>query len=192
MVKVEDVQQTKYHISTPYLYDIFNGYNKRQNKVSLIIKSVRAFERKYKIHIHYLVVRGMSGVTIGSIVAHKMKKSLIIVRKRGEKTHSSNQVEGLPYHQQNGIPYNALFIDDCVDTGETLLKTLEEIKVQCGPIYALVRVCGVCVYNQYWSNFISKNKYCGQTVFTLEEMAEELSQRYCNPNFNQQYKKWVM
>jgi len=182
-----------YSAHAAYLHHIFEGYDKRQEKISLIIKSIRSFERKYKTPIHYIVVRGVSGITMGSIVAHKMKKGLIVVRKT-EKAHSDYNVEGLPCYG-NSPYYNGIIVDDCVDSGKTVIEILKSIHKGCEPSYLNeVVIRGVCVYyqNMFICNELSKRQtYCNQTIFTLENIFSYLDHKN-GTNLLREYKKWVI
>jgi adenine/guanine phosphoribosyltransferase-like PRPP-binding protein len=72
-----------------------------------------------------IVVSGVSGLTMGAILAHELGKNLVIVRKDGEKSHSSYAVEGDP-------GYHYLIVDDLICSGETLLRVLNVMKRDCG------------------------------------------------------------
>jgi len=73
------------------------------------------------VHFDAIAVRGMSGATMGSIVAHLMDKDLFLVRKEGERTHSSRRLEG-----PNG-PCDYVIIDDLISSGETVKTIQQEI-----------------------------------------------------------------
>lgn len=64
-----------------------------------------------------IAVRGVSGLTMGAILAHELHKPLIVVRKDGETRHSDSQVEGAI----NWRPLaRYLIVDDFIASGETL------------------------------------------------------------------------
>jgi adenine/guanine phosphoribosyltransferase-like PRPP-binding protein len=72
-----------------------------------------------------IVATGISGVTIGSILAHRFDKSFVFIRKDSEKSHSCYAVEGNP-------GYRFLVVDDLVCSGSTLLGILDTVKRECG------------------------------------------------------------
>lgn len=71
-----------------------------------------------------IAVQGLSGVTVGSIVAYRMRKRLIIVRKDETKSHREVMVEGLPSPE----PFRYIFLDDFTCTGDTRDRVLEAIQ----------------------------------------------------------------
>ncbi len=68
-----------------------------------------------------LAVRGVSGLTIGPILAYEMGKGLIVVRK-GETRHSLCDVEGLL-----GPTVRYLIVDDFIASGATMREIQEQI-----------------------------------------------------------------
>lgn len=69
-----------------------------------------------------IAVRGMSGATIGAILAYLLKKDLIIVRKSDHDTHSTYNPEG----RLDGSPY--IIVDDLISSGYTMRAILNKIK----------------------------------------------------------------
>lgn len=67
-----------------------------------------------------IAVRGVSGLLVGAIVAHTLKKHLIVVRKE-VSTHASNKVE-----THIGVG-NYVIIDDMKASGLTIRTIKEEI-----------------------------------------------------------------
>jgi len=66
------------------------------------------------IHADYdtIAVRGVSGLTVGSILAHMLQKHLIIVRKDGESSHGK-PVEGV-------VNSRYIIVDDFEVSGNTV------------------------------------------------------------------------
>lgn len=79
-----------------------------------------------------VAITGVSGL-IGAAVADRLKKGIIVVRK-GEQRHSSHRVEG-------SLAERYIFIDDQIDTGQSIKRVLNNIrthhnpKAQCVGIY---------------------------------------------------------
>mgnify|MGYP000945606000 CR=1 FL=1 len=88
------------------------------SKYESIVKKVCRYIRQSKLEFSHIAVAGISGMTIGGPVALRLKKNLIVVRK-GEHSHSSELVEGVPI---NDKPFQYIIVDDCVDTGETVFN----------------------------------------------------------------------
>ena len=72
-----------------------------------------------------IAVRGVSGLLFGSILAYRMNKGLVVVRKPGESTHSGMVVEGCFPDVGEGW----VIVDDLVATG----GTVAEIIYRMGP-----------------------------------------------------------
>ncbi len=71
---------------------------------------------------------GMSGAIIAPMVAYKLNKPLIVVRKESDtsisgNSHSSRMVEGCIFAR------TYLIIDDFIDTGNTIKRIIDQIKV---------------------------------------------------------------
>ncbi|MCE5309652.1 MAG: phosphoribosyltransferase domain-containing protein [Acidobacteriales bacterium] len=66
-----------------------------------------------------IAVTGNSGAIFGGALAVAMNKSLFLVRKPNDDTHSGYRIEG-PDEAQSYV-----FVDDCVDTGITLRRVHE-------------------------------------------------------------------
>jgi adenine/guanine phosphoribosyltransferase-like PRPP-binding protein len=84
-----------------------------------------------------IAVRGMSGATVGSILAHLLGKDLIIVRKPNVSDHSIESVEG-PLSRDPLARY--LIVDDFEVSGETIRAIKEAIGKQAAYVgYYLYR-----------------------------------------------------
>lgn len=114
---------SKPKISTPYLHDVFYPENLNQT-VKNLCSAVERLEYAGK-EVNAIACQGISGVLVAPIVAHKLFKHLIVVRK-DLNTHSHEMVEGL-----QGIGegrFNYVIIDDCVETGHTVANVLTQIE----------------------------------------------------------------
>lgn len=92
-----------------------------------------------------IVVSGYSMALIGSIVAHELKKNIVIVRKKDEESHSDYVAEGFSKQR-------CVFIDDLVATGDTLHyvhKMLKDIKGT---------IVGVILYFDYVQSYAEENR----------------------------------
>ena len=72
-----------------------------------------------------LVVMGISGLAMGSVLAYQMNKKLAVVRKRGERELTtsgfSSQVEGY-------VGGKFIFFDDLISSGESKHWAISEFK----------------------------------------------------------------
>lgn len=84
-----------------------------------------------------IACRGISGLLIAPIVAMRLNKTLIVIRK-GEKTHSKYTVEG-----DHGAK-NYLILDDFIDKGDTV-KAITHCIFKANPS---ARCTGFIAYKQ--------------------------------------------
>ncbi len=103
------------HLKTQYLQSLDPTLLKKE--IALAVKSVRSLTFKS------IAFRGVSGALVAPIVAVRLKKGLIVVRKEANE-HSTYLVEG---HRLIG-PQKYIIIDDFPSTGDTIKKILKEIK----------------------------------------------------------------
>lgn len=101
---------------------------KRDKIIELAVKQLK------DVDFDTIAVRGVSGTTIGSILAHVMNKELAVVRKTTTDSHADVLVESPK------IVSKYVFVDDFVDSGETLCYAWAALKgtfpsAQCVFIY---------------------------------------------------------
>lgn len=99
--------------------DVFLKSSKLEITLKLCESTVR--------HLDFdtIAVRGNSGLLLGSPLAIKMKKDLLIIRKDSERSHSGNKVEGWGFRQK------ILIVDDFIETGNTIDDIYESIAETC-------------------------------------------------------------
>jgi adenine/guanine phosphoribosyltransferase-like PRPP-binding protein len=122
------------------------NFSSREIIVKKIIKALKPKTNEFDS----VVVSGYSMALVGSIVAHALKKNIVLVRKPSELRISGYETEGI--HNQRCI-----IIDDLVCTGNTFRRVLDGLKkINCTPV-------GFVVYNDsytctkfdevpYWGN----------------------------------------
>ena len=123
------------HISTDYLRTAFDPEQRQYNLD-------RARHKLRDLHFDTIVVRGVSGLVFGSMLALAMQKGVTVVRKPGESTHSNYGVEGL-------IPDTHLdrwlIVDDFISTGSTMRAIVERMDFAPGLVgiylFAHDRLC---------------------------------------------------
>ena len=89
--------------------------------IGSIIKKYR--ESKALPKYSHIAVRGVSGCVIGGLVAARQRKSLIVSRKEGVKSHASFSAEGVPDKEA----FNYIIVDDFVCSGDTLRAIIKQI-----------------------------------------------------------------
>lgn len=83
-----------------------------------------------------IAMSGYSSAMVAPIIAHKLKKNLVLVRKESETRFSNHKVEG-----QHG--QRVLFLDDLVDSGNTFRRIKAGVEsIDC-------RLVGTYLYNSY-------------------------------------------
>lgn len=93
----------------------------RRRAINRCCKEILKIEKQLGKHVS-IAVSGVSGLSIGSMVAYELKRELIVVRKKEETLlcHSSNEVENLPDR-----PY--VIIDDLIASGSTIKRIVKTI-----------------------------------------------------------------
>lgn len=84
----------------------------------LLHKAFLAYIRSFRLRFDTVICRGTSGLLVAPIVAQKMKKELIVVRK-SDGNHSGKPLEG--FNQ----PRKFIIVDDFICTGSTVNAMLE-------------------------------------------------------------------
>jgi len=82
-----------------------------------------------KFEFDTIVCCGISGIVFGLPLARKMGRKIVIVRKDGDGTHSTNRVESDCFANEVG---NYIIVDDLIDSGATLERILKEMKEHSG------------------------------------------------------------
>jgi adenine/guanine phosphoribosyltransferase-like PRPP-binding protein len=96
---------------------------KRKNQVQKAIEILSLFE------FSHIVVRGISGITMGSVLAYALNKHLIVLRKTKKDSHTDTLVEDPHYENENwSNQFKYLIVDDFVCSGETVTAILEDMK----------------------------------------------------------------
>jgi phosphoribosylpyrophosphate synthetase len=81
------------------------------------------------VEFRTIVVRGVSGLVFGSMLAHTMGKGLTVVRKPNDSSHSPHLVEGLLPES----PYDKwLIVDDFISTGATIYSIVKAMDFRPG------------------------------------------------------------
>jgi orotate phosphoribosyltransferase len=97
-------------------------------------KAVIKYIRSFRLRFDTIVCRGTSGLLVAPIVAQKMHKELIVVRK-SDGNHSGKLLEGFKKAR------NFIIIDDFICTGNTVNAMLEAMH-QNQPMAKCVAIVG--------------------------------------------------
>jgi adenine/guanine phosphoribosyltransferase-like PRPP-binding protein len=120
--------------------------------VRQVIKMIKARDLKFDT----IACRGVSGLLIAPVVAMRLNKTLLVVRK-GENTHSTHAVEG---------DYGAkryLILDDFIDGGSTVRAIVEGIygvspKARCVGFIAYKRLSYLPIPYSFTPSFEAQMK----------------------------------
>lgn len=85
-----------------------------------VVATFLAKLREYPLEIDTLIGRGISGALSAQLIATATGLNYAVVRKEGESAHSYRRVEGR-------VGRRWLFVDDLIDTGETLKATVTAV-----------------------------------------------------------------
>lgn len=86
-----------------------------------IVKNACKLLKTVSDQFTHVAVTGYSSTIIGSIVAHKMKKEVVVVRKENEIRASSYD------HEYSSLPNGYVFIDDFIGSGCTLKRVVDKL-----------------------------------------------------------------
>jgi adenine/guanine phosphoribosyltransferase-like PRPP-binding protein len=112
----------------------------REQRTATVLDIVTSLKR---IDFGTIVVRGLSGLLVGPIVAERMQKELVAIRKPGDGSISDNPAEGNPEGAY-------VILDDLMATGETVLQILKTMQ----RLYPQHRCAGCYLYiGQNWLDF---------------------------------------
>lgn len=118
---------------------IYDSRSHLDNLAGVVDTAVK-FLRPRKRHFDSIVVRGQSGVIVGSPVALRLRVPLVVVRKPNDSTHSMYQVIN-----GDNVGFRYLFLDDFISTGATLMAckdALVSFGSRCSCIYQYDRPTG--------------------------------------------------
>ncbi|MEK6860493.1 MAG: hypothetical protein AABY07_00850 [Nanoarchaeota archaeon] len=135
----------------------------RDKKVALGVKALKDKE------FDSIIVRGVSGMIIGTSLALKLKKNLVIIRKE-KSIHSGQEVE---FAIQ---PKKCVFVDDLVCSGETFREVKSKLDELIG-ICPRPIIIGVYLENPVQSNEWQKT-ISGKILFIIQQ--EKKNNRYVN------------
>ena len=101
----------------------YHAYTEPKRLKRIVEKSARFLQEK-GLDFDTIAVQGVSGLIVGSPLAMALDKKIMVVRKQGDKTHCTD-VMGFGKNQK------ILMIDDCVETGATVINMVSKIKFYC-------------------------------------------------------------
>ena len=104
-----------HNIISPYLAYLLSPIKLRQ----LINNAVRSIPNK---NFDSIAFRGMSGAIVAPLIAMKLKKNLIMVRKHEATSHSVSRVEGFTKSKRY------IIVDDFIESGESAANIYYDVK----------------------------------------------------------------
>jgi hypothetical protein len=107
---------------------IYDDYS--LDNLAVTVRTTCAHLRDYATEFDSLAVQGMSGVLVGSPVALRLRKPLVIVRKENDNRHAS---EDIINYGRVGAAW--LFLDDFIDSGATQRRVYDALLLYTGTNY---------------------------------------------------------
>jgi len=108
-----------------------------------------------------LAFTGMSGCLVGPSVCLALNKSMIVVRKKGDDTHSPYDVEG------DKAARRYIIIDDFIGSGATVNRIAKQVK-----LFAPQAVCLGVLETYYQDDSDDWNPSRGKTLRKVREIGE--------------------
>ena len=104
---------------------VHEDYMKTAVRISLLRKRIKMavkVVKKKRLNFDSIAFRGMSGAMLGTPLALRLNKQIIMVRKSTRSTHSSFMIEGFKQSKQY------LIVDDFVSNGNTVRAIMEKVR----------------------------------------------------------------
>ena len=115
----------KRHDGADYLRPMTVG-DYRKHVIKCALKDLR--RRKHRDKFDCIVVSGYSSTIIGSIIADRMNKDILIARKEGEPRNSHRVIDGM-------VGGKYIFLDDLVCSGATIKRIKDAVHAGDGELY---------------------------------------------------------
>ena len=115
-----------------------------QEGIQTTYKAIVRQIKKDNIQFSAIVFKGVSGAIVAPLVAYKLNKSCIVVRKENEKTHSYQGIE-VPDDEFDTCK-NYIIIDDLIDTGKTIINIIRKVDEM---MVSSPKCVGIYLYDQY-------------------------------------------
>lgn len=82
------------------------------------------FIKGMKLNFEAIAVCGVSGMVFGSLISYALDKPLWVIRKKNERTHSSNNLECGYFKDIESY----LIIDDLIESGKTVRHIITRVR----------------------------------------------------------------
>jgi orotate phosphoribosyltransferase-like protein len=141
------------HSISSYIENIFEP-----EKLNFIVNKCCGYIKSKFDGVDYIVVRGTSGLLVGSIVAHKLDKRLCLIRKDKELSHANTNIEGFPIRDH----MNFVILDDFVQFGTTLREIGQVLKNKAKLCGTSLNCKGYLMYAQNYKSPENKLPFKGK------------------------------
>lgn len=119
-----------------------------RNKIDLTVNTLIHLIQENKFDFDAIAFTGMSGALIAPLVAQRLQKGLLMVRKTGDGSHSGYIVEG-------GLDCTKfIIIDDLIMSGNTIRNLLEKVKTVCPN----ATCSGIILYHEEANDYDFENR----------------------------------
>jgi len=126
----------KNHIGCGYLQNVTTANNWRK-VVSQLAKNIKAANLDFES----IAFCGMSGALVAPTVAGRLGKTILMVRKDNDGSHSGCKLEGNPNTK------NFIIVDDLLFTGSTINRIIETIRAN--DFTKDAKCVGIFLYNSH-------------------------------------------
>lgn len=119
-----------------------------RDKIDLTVNTLIHLIDECEFHFDAIAFTGMSGALIAPLVAQRLQKELLLVRKAGDGSHSGYIVEG-------GLDCTKfIIIDDLIMSGNTIRNLLEKVKTVCPN----ATCSGIILYHEEANDYDFENR----------------------------------
>lgn len=114
-----------------YKHSDYSGVFLEKDRIKYAVPRICAVLRKHRFES--IAVQGMSGATIGSIVAYELGKTICLVRKMNDPSHGVDHHRLLhptaSFFVEGDVAVKRyVILDDFISSGDTVLNIIESMK----------------------------------------------------------------
>lgn len=105
---------------------IYNGHDGYLDDIAKTVSVATERLRPFRKHFQVIAVSGMSGVLVGSPVAIRLRRELVVIRKPSDSDNHSS--EDIINGQAVKVSTPYLFLDDFISLGSTFNRVRERME----------------------------------------------------------------
>lgn len=105
---------------------IYNGHDNHLDDTAMYVRQAAVELRPHRREFKFLVATGMSGVIVGSPLALRVNRPLVVIRKPTDDSHQHS-----PVVNRNDAEGPYVIIDDFISSGATLRRIHTVMEEEC-------------------------------------------------------------